>query len=114
MTNGTLLIRYTHTADAPRYENPGLLKLKNSGLNGIYGKLRNTIVTDLEITVPYELTSLPYDCIEKAGVADILSKKGVSKKEISTYLSLFKDKSTQCIDSELFMTKVIFLRDFRE
>lgn len=114
VTNGTLLIRYTHTADAPRYENPGLLKLKNSGLNGIYGKLRNTIVTDLEITVPYELTSLPYDCIEKAGVADILSKKGVSKKEISTYLSLFKDKSTQCIDSELFMTKVIFLRDFRE
>ena len=114
VTNGTLLIRYTHTADAPRYENPGLLKLKNSGLSGIYGKLRNTIVTDLEISVPYELTSLPYDCIEKAEVADILSKKGVSKKEISTYLSLFKDKSTQCIDSELFMTKVIFLRDFRE
>ena len=47
-------------------------------------------------------------------MADILSKKGVSDKEISAYLSLFKDKSTQCIDSELFMTKVIFLRDFRE
>lgn len=114
VTNGTLLIRYTHTADAPRYENPGLLKLKNSGLSGIYSKLRNTIVTDLEISVPYELTSLPYDCIEKAEVANILSKKGVSEKEISAYLALFKDKSTQCIDSELFMTKVIFLRDFRE
>lgn len=114
VTNGTLLIRYTHTADSPRYENPGLLKLKNSGLNGIYGKLRNTIVTDLEISVPYELASLPYDCIEKAEVADILSKKGVSEKEISAYLALFKDKSTQCIDFELFMTKVIFLRDFRE
>lgn len=114
VTNGTLLIRYTHTADAPRYENPGLLKLKNSGLSGIYGKLRNTIVTDLEIAVPYELTSLPYDCIEKAEVADILSKKGVSAKEISAYLALFQDKNTQCIDSELFMTKVIFLRDFRE
>lgn len=114
VTNGTLLIRYTHTADAPRYENPGLLKLKNSGLSGIYGKLRNTIVTDLEIAVPYELTSLPYDCIEKAEIADILSKKGVSAKEISAYLALFQDKNTQCIDSELFMTKVIFLRDFRE
>ena len=114
VTDGKLLIRYTHTADAPRYENPGLLKLNNSGLSGIYGKLRNTIVTDLEIDMPYELTSLPYDCIEKAKVADILSKKGVSEKEISTYLSLFQDKSTQCIDSELFMTKVIFLRDFRE
>lgn len=114
VTDGKLLIRYTHTADAPRYENPGLLKLNNSGLSGIYGKLRNTIVTDLEIDIPYELTSLPYDCIEKAKVADILSKKGVSEKEISTYLSLFQDKSTQCIDSELFMTKVIFLRDFRE
>ncbi|WP_242347513.1 hypothetical protein [Mucispirillum schaedleri] len=114
ISKGILLIRYTHTADAPRYENPGLLKLKNSGLNGIYGKLRKTIVTDLEITVPYELTSLPYDCIEKVDVAKILSKKGVSEKEISAYLSLFNDKNTQCIDSELFMTKVIFLRDFRE
>ncbi len=114
VANSILVIRYTHTADAPRYENPGLLKLKNSGLSGIYNKLRKTIVTDLEISVPYELTSLPYDCIEKAEVAKILSKKGVSDKEIAAYLSLFKDKNTQCIDSELFMTKVIFLRDFRE
>ena len=110
----TLSIRFTHSAEAPRYENPGYLKLKNSGLTGIYGKLRKTIVTDLDIDAPYELTSLPYDCIEKVKVADILSKKGVSEKEISTYLSLFKNKDVQCIDSELFMTKVIFLRDFRE
>ena len=45
---------------------------------------------------------------------EILAKQGVSDSEIKTYISLFKDKKTQCIESELFMTKVIFLRDFRE
>lgn len=110
----TLIIRYTHKAEAPRYSNPGYLKLRNSGLHSIYNKLRSTIITDIEITAPYEITAIPYDCIEKAQVKDILSKQGVSQNEINTYISLFKDKRTKCIDSELFMTKVIFLRDFRE
>lgn len=113
-TNSLLSIRFTHVAEPPRYESPGYLKLKNSGLSGIYNKLRKTIVTDLDITTPYEITSIPYDCIEKADVKNILSKNGISDKEISKYLSLFQNKNTQCIDSELFMTKVIFLRDFRE
>lgn len=110
----TLIIRYTHNAEAPRYSNPGYLKLRNSGLHKIYNKLRSTIVTDIEIASPYEITSIPYDCIEKAKVKEILTKQGVSQNEINTYLSLFKDKKSKCIDSELFMTKVIFLRDFRE
>lgn len=112
--DNTLIIRYTHKADAPRYPNPGYLKLRNSGLHSIYNKLRNIIVTDIEISSPYDITSIPYDCIVKAQVEDILSKQGVSKTEIDSYISLFKDKTTKCIDSELFMTKVIFLRDFRE
>lgn len=112
--DAVLAVRYTHKANAPRYSNPGYLKLRNSGLHSIYNKLRNTIVTDIEITAPYEITSIPYDCIEKVNVKNILSKQGVSQDEISAYLSLFKDKTTKCIDSELFMTKVIFLRDFRE
>ena len=110
----TLIIRYTHKAEAPRYSNPGYLKLRNSGLHSIYNKLRSTIITDIEIASPYEITSIPYDCIEKAQVKDILSKQGVSQSEIDAYIALFKDKTTKCIDSELFMTKVIFLRDFRE
>ena len=109
-----LAVRYTHKANSPRYSNPGYLKLRNSGLHSIYNKLRHTIITDIEITAPYEITSIPYDCIEKVNVKDILSKQGVSQEEISAYLSLFKDKKTKCINSELFMTKVIFLRDFRE
>lgn len=113
-TDGVLTIRYTHKAEAPRYSNPGYLKLRNSGLHKIYNKLRNTIITDIEITAPYEITAIPYDCIEKAKVEEILAKQGVSDSEIKTYISLFKDKKTQCIESELFMIKVIFLRDFRE
>ncbi len=112
--NSSFTVRFTHKVNPPRYSNPGYLKLRNSGLHKIYNKLRKTIVTDLDIKAPYELTSLPYDCIDKVKVSEILSKKGVSKNEIDTYLALFKNKNTKCIDSELFMTKVIFLRDFRE
>lgn len=112
--DSSLTVRYTHVAEQPRYSNPGYLKLRNSGLHKIYNKLRKVIVTDLDIKSPYEITSLPYDCIEQVKVSEILSKQGVSKQEIDTYLSLFKNKNTKCIDSELFMTKVIFLRDFRE
>ncbi len=57
-TNSLLSIRFTHVAEPPRYESPGYLKLKNSGLRGIYNKLRKTIETNLDILTQYEITSI--------------------------------------------------------
>lgn len=111
--DGVLSIRFTHKADAPRYANPGLLKLRNSGIEGIYNKLRAVIVTDLDIDKPYELSSIPYDCVNKANISDILLKAGMSESEKDKYISIFKDKSTKCIPYEEFIIKVIFSRDFR-
>lgn len=112
--NETIIIRYTHNADKPRYQDQGLFRLRSSGLESIYNKLRKTIVTDMIIEKPYKLSNIPYDCINKAGVKKFLTKSGLDEAEINKYLSLFVNKTEKCLDSEVFMTKVIFQRDFRD
>lgn len=112
--NDVIIVRYTHNVDKPRYQDQGLFRLRSSGLESIYNKLRKTIVTDMVISKPYELKNIPYDCIEKAGVKKFLKKSGLDDTEINKYLSLFTNKTEKCLDSEIFMTKVIFQRDFRD
>ncbi len=109
-----LIIRYTHNSNKPRYRGEGYMRSNMSGLSSIYENLRNTIVTDINVTDYFRLKDLPIDCIKEAKIEDLINGSNMTSYDKDKIFSIYSDSVSKCSSPQIIMTKVLFYRDLND